>query len=319
MLLKSYDQVEPYDIVEAKINTGHFRWLDIIQHRWAYQLGTTLFENLGVVFEVTPMPVKWQRFGELFTELTEPKPIYIFDTSHHGKGLLLLDNKFAHACLASNPEQLLEDQPDELPDLDNKTHAELYKILSKILKDFQNSWLEVGEIQLNLKKVTTHPFRARVMHSFEKCLISRQMLRTHGFESELILCFPYLSLHPLLKKLDNKKVLPPESLEHYHSEIKQYFEELLYQAKYELVAEVGTIELGKRKNVVIKEGEILPIKSLVGSELAIRINNKPVLTADIGQSDEFYAVKISGMYEEKRIAFHKRPRTFKSIQWSRAE
>ncbi|MGK5090631.1 FliM/FliN family flagellar motor switch protein [Deltaproteobacteria bacterium TL4] len=319
MVRKTYADVQPYDIISSHIESGRFQWLDVVMHRWAYLLETTFFDTLGVIFEVQPQKVEWKAFETFLKEFKEQQPIYIFETEAHGKGLLVVENKFAHSCLYQNPKKLLEDQPSHLPALDSKKQAKLHWVLKQVLSDFEKSWLGIAEMHLFLKRVTTHPFRARVMRPFEKCVIAKLLFRTHGFESNLTLCFPYIALDPIFHRLERKKILPPDTLEHNYPEVTAYFKKLLEQTEYQLTAELGTIEIGPQHNqTTLQKGQIFPIHSLVGKEVTLRINNTALLTGEVGESEDNYAIRVLGSYEEKKLAYRKRARTFKSAHWPSA-
>ncbi|MBF0238864.1 MAG: FliM/FliN family flagellar motor switch protein [SAR324 cluster bacterium] len=308
------EEVEAYSLITSHIKTGRFQWLDVVMQRWAALLETTLFDALGVLVEVTTEPVEWKPFGEFFQGLKVQQPIYIFDTDYHGTGLMLVNNKFAHACLADHPNRLLRDFPTTLPELTPTTQTILQERLMRVLQDFEKSWSGISDITIKLKKVTTHPFRAKVMRPFEKCVIARQMLRTHGFTADVVLCFPYYSLDQILQKLDNRKVLPPETLDHYYSEIEEHFSNLMLELEYDVKAELGSVVWGpQHKKVSIEVGDILPIQSKVGNELTLRINGMPMMTGVLGETEDHYAVQITGDYEEKKAAYRKRTRVFKSF------
>ena len=314
------DEIEAYDMTTANIESGRFQWLDIIMRRWAYLLESTLFEKCGVLFEVSSLPVEWVSFEKVLGHIKVQQPIYIFSTEGHGEGLLLLHNKFVHACLTDNPTKLLQDQPSNLPPLNEKNQARIHQILSHLLKDFEKSWDGVEPMPITLKRITTHPSRAKLMRPFEKCVVGKLLFRTHGFVSDIVVCFPYLTLDSLLQKLTRRRVYPPESLDHYYSELKEHFQQLLTDTEYTIHAQLGTIEVGPKAKITnLEVGQILPLHSKVGADLTVCVNGTSVLTGELGAAEDHYAVRVTGKFEEKRLAFRKRPRAFKAIRWPQSK
>lgn len=304
--------IEPYSLIEARVETGRFAWLDIILRRWAHLLEATLFEKLGVMFEINAPPAEWMRFDEFCESIAEQQPLYIFETQSHEEGIVALGNKFAHACLISNAQERLHDQPAHLPELTPHSHKKLHLMLRHILKDFEKSEAGIADLQMNLKKVTSHRFSAKVMAPFEKCVVATLLLQGHGFSSHLTLCFPYLRLDGIAQKQGKKKVLPPDSL-HHHPTFKDHFQKKLQEGDYEMVAELGTVQVQSHAPLAV--GHVLPLHSNVGEEIVLKINGMPVLTGEGGKTKEHYAIKVTAPYETKKEEFRKRAHPFSKIQW----
>ncbi|MBF0287283.1 MAG: FliM/FliN family flagellar motor switch protein [SAR324 cluster bacterium] len=319
MIVGENSSVESYSLVESQVDTGRFAWMDIVIRRWGHLLETTLFEKLGVMFEVSAAPVEWMKFEQFCTDITKQQPIYVFETELYGRGMLVVDNKFAHACLDETAKERLCNQPEKFPDLQANDSKKLHAILLRLLKDFEKSWRGIAEMHLTLKKITSHLFRAKIMLPFERCMVVKLFLTGHGFSSSLMLCFPYLTMDGIAQKQDKKKTLPPEALNHYFANIKKRFEEMLKEREYEVSVELGAATLNMDQgNPSIQIGQILPLQSTVGKELVIKINGAPVLTGEIGQSVDRYAVRILGEYEEKREQYRNRPRPFTGVNWPKA-
>ncbi len=315
MAIEENDSIELYNLVSSEIETGPFPWLDIILRRWAHLLETTLFEKLGVMLETEALPAEGMPFDQFCANITGPQPLYIFETQAH-EGVLAVSNKFAHACLNQTAQARLQDQSAELPELDSKNHQKLYLMLQHILKDFEKSWSGVAKLKVALKKVTSHRFRAKIMASYEKCIVAKIVFQGHGFSSDLTLCFSYLSLDAIFQKQGQKKILPPEPLDHYYPDLKEHLRAVLQKREYEIVAELGTVAINAQTS--LRVGGILPLASTVGKEMTLKINGIPVLTGEMGQADGNYAVRVLGNFEEKQEKHRKRPRTFNKIQWLHA-
>lgn len=310
-------QVVRYDLVESHITTGRFPWMDMIVRRWAHRLESTLFQTLAVMFEVEPFPVELCRFEDFCRQIPNQQPLYVFDAPQYGQGMVAVNNAFAHACLVHKPGERLLSQPEHFPAMDPQGQKRLHTLLLHVLKDFEKSWQGVASVEILLKKVTSHLFRAKIMVPFERCIVSRVAIKSAGFQSELLLCFPYMSLDKITQAQEKKSVLPPEANDHYYPEVKQHFERKLDEGTYEISAELGSLEFNPGESS-IKVDQIVPLRSKVGKELTVNINGSPVLTGDAGTSDGHFAVFLKGHYVEKKETFRKRPRPFEAISWHKA-
>jgi flagellar motor switch protein FliM len=307
--------IENHNYIEAEIETGRFRWMDVVLHRWANQLESTLFDQLHSVFEIIPDHARWERFGKVLENLHE-QPIYIFETEGRGKGLLILDNLMANACIERDPDTIEQLAPLEVDDLTSETQKELFDIVSQIMHDFEACWTRIGEVQVHLKRITTHPMRAKVMLPFERCLLGTLHFRMGAFESTLTICLPYAALHPLLSKLDEKKVIAPESMDHYHDEIEEYFQDMLMEARYSVTAELGTVALkGSANESLLYEGKILPLNTPYPNKVIVRINDHPMLLGDAGNSNDKFCVQISEQFDEQKQTTQSSQKTFRNLEW----
>lgn len=308
--------IEPYDIIESQVETSRFPWMDIVLRRWANLLEGTLFDKMGVKFEIEAELVKWVRFDEFCQFVESHQPFYIFETETYGQGVLAINNKFARACLEKNWRARLHKQPNKYPDLSSEKLKKLHLLLKYIIRDFENSWQGIADMNVIFKKVTSHLFRAKVMLPYEKCIVSKLRFYTHGFASDIYFCYPALTLDAISQKHRKKPVIPPESLKHYYSVVQKRFQEMLENNDYDVTAEIGTVNVKMNAEALeLQIGQVLPIQSAVGNELTLKINNIPVLTGEVGQSDDNYAVRVLGEYTEKKTKFRKRKRSFTQIQW----
>lgn len=315
MTVEINESIELYEFTGAELETGRFPWMDTVLQRWAHLLESTLFEQLGVALEIETPPVEWMRFEQFYTGITQRQPLYIFDSQTRGQGIVAIGNKFAHACLHQNDENRLGNLPDSFPNLHSGNHKKLHHILQCALQDFEKSWTGIAQFELTLIRMTSHRFRARIMMSLEKCVIAKLLFHGHGFSTDLTLCFPYSSLDTIFQKLARKKVLPPQSMNCYYSELQEHFYQKLKEKKYEMVAEFGTVEATARKT--IQPGKVLPLNSRVDNKLVLKINGKPILIGDVGQAEDNYAVRIVGKYESKEET-NIPARKFTTIQWPEA-
>ena len=309
------ESVELYNFSDFQLEIGRFPWMDTVLQRWAHLLETTLFEQLGIVFEIETPPVTWSHFEQFYADITQRQPLYIFQTHTRGEGVLAIGNKFAHACLHESAENRLHNQPDTIPNLHSENQKRLHGILQYVLQDFEKSWTGIAEFKLSLIRMTSLRFRARIMMPLEKCVITQLLLHGHGFSADLKFCFPYSSLDAIFQKQANQKILPPQSMDCYYSELQEQFYQILKKEEYEMVAELGTVDVTPLTTLHV--GMVVPLNSHLDNKLILKINGKPVLIGEVGQAKENYVVRVLGKYEKKEKA-RNLASNFREIQWPQA-
>jgi len=84
---------------------------------------------------------------------------------------------------------------------------DLLALVQPMIEDFEKSWLNIADVELNLNRVTIYPQRAKVMLPYEYCFVGSVRLSVQDIQSEILLCLPSSGVDPLLSHLENKKVI----------------------------------------------------------------------------------------------------------------
>ncbi len=310
MLHQTEIPVKPYELAEAQFNTGRFHIMDIVFRRWATLLQETLYAKMGMMLEVSTENVVQMRF-EKFLDSLEKQPIYIFETLNHSRGLLLVDKSFFDLALNGEADPTAEKL--SLVQLMKENRQTLLKLVSKMIDDFEKSWLNIAEVELKLNRVTIYPRRANVMLPYEYCFTGRVQLSLNGFQTSLQLCLPYAALVSVLRPLENKKIIEPESMAYYFPQVKEHFKDLLEKTEYSVVAELGKADL-REANGKLEKGQVLPLLNKDGL-VTIRINGTQVLQASAGESSGHYSVQVIRATEDKKPSTIQPKREFKQVTW----
>jgi len=310
MLHQTDIPVKPYELAEAQFNTGRFHIMDIVFRRWATLLQETLYAKMGMMLEVSTENVVKLRF-EKFLDSVEKQPIYIFETLNHSRGLLLVDKSFFDLALNSKAEPTAEKL--SLVQMMKENQQTLLKLVSTLIDDFEKSWLNIAEIELNLNRVTIYPRRANVMLPYEYCLAGSVQLSLDGVQTSIQLCLPYAALVSVLRPLEKKKIIEPESMAYYFHQVKEHFKSLLEKTEYSVVAELGKADLREVKGK-LEKGQVLPLLNKDGL-VTIRINGTPALQGSTGESSGNYSVQVIRGTEDKKPSAIQPKREFKQVTW----
>ena len=311
MLHQTEISVKPYELAEAQFNTGRFHIMDIVFRRWATLLQETLYAEMGMMLEVSTENVVQMRFEKLLDSL-EKQPIYIFETLNHSRGLLLVDQSFFNLAVNGKSDPIVEKL--SLVQLMKENQQTLLKLVSTLIDDFEKCWLNIAEIELKLNRVTIYPRRANVMLPFEYCFTGRVTFSLNDFQTSIQLCLPYAALVSLLRPLEHKKIIEPESMSYYFPKVKENFKDLLEKTEYSVVAELGKADL-REANGKLEKGQLLPLLNKDGL-VTIRINGAPVLEASAGESAGHYSVEVIRATEDKKPSAIQHKREFKQVRWA---
>ena len=311
MLHQTDIPVKPFELAEAHLTTGRFSLMDVIFRRWATLLQDTLYAKMNLMFEVSTESVEKLRFENFFSSISE-QPIYIFESLNQSRGLLVVDNTFFLKLVLNTKAQKTLGR-SSMVQLMREHQKDLLALVYPMIEDFEKSWLNIAEVELNLKRVTIYPHRAKVMLPYEYCFAGRIQLRVKDIQSEILLCLPFSGLEPLVSPLENNRIIAPESMEYYFPHVKQHFIDILERTEHSVVAELGKADLSETKGK-LEVGQVLPLHGQDGL-VTIRINGTPVLQGTTGESDGHYSVKVTRGIEDKKPSAIKQEREFKQVAW----
>ena len=239
MLNKTEIAYKPFELAETKYSTGRFHLMDVVVRRWSSLIQETLYERIGVMFDVSVQNVEQYRFEEFFSSISK-QPIYIFETHNQSRGLFLVDNAFFNVyVLKSYSEEITADPEEEhtegkfvgglydtikkeitsvgskmangkvlnrhsLVQLMREHQKSLLALVRPMITDFERSWLNIAQVELNLNRVTIYPYRAKVMLPYEYCLVFCIKLSFGEFNSNLTFCLPLTGIDSLLTPIEKR-------------------------------------------------------------------------------------------------------------------
>ena len=349
MLHKAEIAHRPFELAETKYSTGRFHLMDVVVRRWSSLIQETLYERIGVMFDVSVQNVEQHRFEEFFNSISK-QPIYIFETHNQSRGLFLVDNAFFNVYVLKSYSEEVANDPEgehtnggfvgglydsikkEVTSLESKLvngkvlnrhslvqlmrehQRSLLALVRPMINDFERSWLNIAQVELNLNRVTIYPYRAKVMLPYEYCLVFCIKLSSGKFNSNFTLCLPMTGVDSLLTPIEKKKLIEPESMEYYFPHVKKHFNDLLDDMEYSVVAELGTTDLSGTHGK-LEEGQVLPLENRDGN-VTIRINGTPVLKGATGESDGNYSVRVVRGIDDRKPSSIQQNREFKQAAWA---
>ena len=349
MLHKTEIAYKTHELAEINYSTGRFHLMDVVVRRWSSLIQETLYERIGVMFDVSVQNVEQHRFEEFFSSISN-QPIYIFETHNQSRGLFLVDNAFFNVYVLKSYSEEIAADPDEehsegglvgglydtikkeiisveskmtngkvlnrqsLVQLMREHQKSLLALVRPMISDFEKSWLNIAQVELNLNRVTIYPYRAKIMLPYEYCLVFSIKLSSGEFNSNFTLCMPLTGIDPLLTPIEKKKLIEPESMEYYFPHVKKHFNELLDNMEYSVVAELGRTDLSGTQGK-LEEGQVLPLVNKDGN-VTVRINGSPVLKGTTGESDGNYSVRVIRGIDDKKPSSIQQKREFKQAAWA---
>ena len=308
----------PYTFMDAeRLRFGRYPMLDIVGYRWARRIEETLYDETGVEVYTGASTFEEMRFSTFFQSIRNPRPIYFFSLQGlPGQGLLVMDNRFSAFCLTRRVQRSLSVSQDSVR-LTPENQARLQEVVQRMVQDFDDSWQGIHPVQTELRRMTTHPFRARVLGPYEPCLVAQIHLSGRGLSSRITWCLPQVMLESFSGRLKNRRVLPP--LNPHEGPLRHFdAEEVLGMSRYRIPISMGGIQVKHLINH-LKEGDVLPLDNPAQGQAMLSLDSEPVLRASVGNLDDKLALRLEGRVvppSNKRPTPD--PKRFIPMQWPEA-
>ena len=305
----------PYTFLDAeRLRFGRYPLLDIAGYRWARRIEETLYDETGVEVYTGASTFEEMRFSTFFQTLRNPRPIYFFSLEDMpAQGLLVVDNRFSTFCLTRRVQRQLTATQDTVR-LTPENQERLQQVVTRLMGDFDKSWEGIQPVRSQLRRMTTHPFRARVLGPYEPCLVAQIHLSGRGLSSRVTLCIPRVMLEPFVEQLRNRKVLPPLNP---HEGPLRHFQagEVLGLSRFHVPVQMGRID-PEHLLAPLKEGDVLPLNNAAEGQALLTLGGEPVLRASVGNLEDRLALRLEGRYvppAQKKSPPD--PAQFKPMQW----
>ena len=104
-------------------------------------------------------------------------------------------------------------------------------------------------------------------------------------------------------------------MDHFLEDVEDHFQQLLLDMRYEVKAELGTIELGDRSGVLLKVGQVLPISVPYAGKAVVKINDLSMMIGEAGNSNGKFSVQVTDDFDTLRQTTQSTQKFFQNLQW----
>lgn len=305
--------IVPYHYENAeRLRYGRFPGLDTIVYRWTRRIEETLFEQAHVEVYAGASVFEEMKFATFHSMLRRPRPIYFLELEPlPGMGLFVVDNRFSAFCLSQGEDGTGADRT-----LTPTNQERLQRVVQALLADFARGWKDVQPVTARLRKITTYPFRARILNPYENCLVAQIHLAGRNISSRLTWCLPRPMLEPVLERLQSYTVIPPVQSETPQAGSPSE-ETVIGWLNYGVQVRMGQISLATAAEH-LAEGAVVPLQVEPGRGAVVEVEGLPVLRAAMGEVDGHFAFQVQGIYEPPSRTALADPSRFQPLQWPTA-
>ena len=292
-------QVKNYDFARpAKFSKEHLRTLEIIFEHYGRLLYTNLPAYLRKNVQVEVMNSEAVAYSEYANALSNPALLGIIDFSPLN-GNAVMD--FAPALGYAIIDRLLGGTGATMEKKRDFSEIELTileRIISICIDLLREPWQNVVELRPRLEKIETNSQFAQIISPSEMIAIVTLNLKIGDVEGLMNICLPYITLEPVMDKL-NTKYWYSTMQDKQESVYEEQIESLIANAVIPLKAVLGTSSITVSDFANLQKGDIIKLDSGIEDELTVYVGNIGKFKALPGSAQDNYAVRVTSIIREE--------------------
>jgi len=312
--------IKPFDITcGEKVHYGYYAALEVVFNQYLNELESYFFDEFNTSLEFSYEILTGMKFRQFLDRIENPQPIFLFNlTPVIGDCLLIMENRSANLLLAqdnlhANRKTSISNQFSLNSDHSVKIQGKIDKLLSL----FSNCWENILPVSSTLQKLVSNKIKARIMSPVEGCVTVRVTLKQNQFSTYWEFCFSDYQLDQVIKKYGSKLLLTGDRQVRKNKATKQYFSELLLnESQFSLTGVLGDLNISEQDLLDSYHNQtVIPIQNEISNNAVITVNDKPLLSASIGISNDHVALQVNGKYDRKKVEEKEKQKSFSKIHF----
>ena len=292
--VKDYDFARP-----SKFSKEHLRTLEIIYDNYGRALSTSLPVYLRKNIQVEVMNSEAVTYMEFSNALSNPVLLGIIDFAPlKGNIIMEMATKLGYAII----DRMLGGEGEPLEKSREFSEIELLiieRIMITCVELMREPWENVLDVDPRLERIETNPQFAQIISPTEMIAIVTINIKIGEVEGLINLCLPYVTLEPVMDKLNTKfwySSMQDSDEESYSNDL----ESLITKAEVPITAILGQSTISVSDFSTLMPGDIIRLNRKVDDELDIYVGDIRKFTALPGSSGKNYAVRVTSVIREEK-------------------
>ncbi len=291
------DGVVVYDLTnQDRIIRGRMPTLEIINDRFARLFRTTLSSSLRKIVDMTTTSVDMVKFGEFMRSLPVPTSLHIFKMDPlRGHAIFVLESKLVFNLVetffggSGGGDVKIEGR-----DFTAIEQQLTRKVVMMALKDMEQAWKPVHEINLLYQRTEINPQFASIVPPSDVVIVVKFELEMEHTAGTITVCIPYSTVEPIRSKL--YAGFQSDQLEVDHEWMRR-FREQLKEAQVDFTVEMGRAQLKSGDLLKLKVGDVLTLDKDASDFLVAMVEGVPKFKGRAGAYRGNKAFKVEGLLD----------------------
>lgn len=285
--IKIYDFKRPNRISKDQIRTLH-----LVHDSFARHLSNTLSSVLRSFIEVQVESIDQVTYNEVIVSMPNPTAVYVFQIEPFNRQAFLevnlplvfsiIDRVFGGKGTAKSCNR-------ELTLIEESV---MRKIAKAAMADLVEAWRPFYEMNIEMESLQTNPrfLQISFQHDIVLYLSFKVIMEmSYGF---INLCFPYLTLEPMIQNLTGQKWLRAATLADENA-MKEHFSKELLETRLDVVAELGKSEITISELLNLEPGDVIRLDQNVDAPISMNVRGIDKMKGYPGLFKRSRAVKLT--------------------------
>jgi len=290
--VKEYDFARP-----SKFSKEHLRTLEIIFEHYGRLLSTNLPIYLRKNIQVEVMNSEAVTYMEFSNALSNPVLLGIIDFSPlQGTILLEMASKLGYTIV----DRMLGGEGEPLDKMRDFSEIELLiieRVMTSCVELLREPWENVLDVYPRLERIETNSQFAQIISPSEMIAIVTINVKIGEVEGLINVCLPYLTLEPVMDKL-NTKFWYSNMQEKAEESFTEDIEQLISKANIPITAVLGNSAINVSDFAALQVGDIIRLDTKVDDELSVYVGSIKKFRALPGSTGKDYAVRVTSVIRE---------------------
>ncbi|MGN0242170.1 MAG: flagellar motor switch protein FliM [Candidatus Weimeria sp.] len=291
--VKDYDFSRP-----SKFSKEHLRTLEIIFEHYGRLLSTNLPVYLRKNVQVEVMNSEAVTYQEFTNALSNPVLLGIVDVEPlKGNIIIEMATKLGFAIV----DRMLGGEGEPLEKIRDFSEIEILiiqRVMNMCVDLLREPWENVADLHPKLNRIETNPQFAQIISPSEMISIVTLNLKIGDVEGLMNICLPYLTLEPVMDKL-NTKYWFSNMQEHDEHVSSDEMESLIKSTQVPVTAILGNSTISVNDFISLQNGDIIRLDRKADDELDVYVGAIKKFNALPGTYDNKYAVRVTNVIREE--------------------
>jgi len=282
----------PYDFRRPnRVSKEQLRYFQTIHETFARSFSNALSGYLRTIVDIDIVSADQLTYGEYVLSLPASTALFVFDMEPlDGNGvlemnpsviLMMIDRLFGGNGAAASFSR----------DLTAIETAVVTKLVNLGLTELGSAWEKVASMRPQLAELMKNPQMLQLLPNTETVILITFELRLGESAGILSLCYPYLSLEPILPNMSTRGALLGQKtrvVEHG----REWIEHRLRQSLLSVSAELGRADLTVREFLHLRPGDVITLRRAVEEPVELLVEGERKALARPGLRGRKRAVRL---------------------------
>ena len=287
-------QVKIYDFARPdKFSKEQIRTLQMVHNSYARIVSTSLSTFLRCAVQVELVGVDQVSYDEFCKGIPNPTLIGLFTMAPlSGTAVLEINPYLAFVMMDRLLGGRADDtaaSPRELTDLEKMLTA---KILDRAVTAYQRGWESLLEVETRLQSVQSSTMFAQVALPSDMVMLVTLEASVDGVPGTISVCVPFLSLEPMLARLNAREWMSGHAQEPKPGMRRQVISNLM-DAPLSVSVELGQARLSLDEVLKLEEGDTIVLQQRANGELPILVEGRRKAVGVPGLAGKVVGVRVT--------------------------